>query len=89
MLYDIGIATGATVISEEIGITLDTTEPAAVFGSCKKIIMTKDDTIIIEGSGRQDELEERIAALRDSIQQSTSEYDKEKLQERLGRLTGK
>ena len=52
MLYDIAIATGATVISEEIGITLDTTEPAAVFGSCKKMIMTKDDTIIIEGSGR-------------------------------------
>jgi chaperonin GroEL len=53
MLYDIAISTGGTVISEEIGITLENTEPESAFGSCKKVIITKDDTIIIEGTGEK------------------------------------
>jgi len=88
LLYDIGIATGATVISEEIGITLQNSEPQSVFGSCKKVIVTKDDTIIIEGTGDKAALNERISQLREMIPKTTSDYDREKLEERLGKLTG-
>ena len=88
MLYDMAIATGATVISEEVGLTLHNTEPASAFGSAKKVIITKDDTIIMEGNGDKFALQERIGQIREQISKTTSDYDKEKMEERLAKLTG-
>jgi len=88
MLYDIAITTGATVISEEIGLTLSNSDPENVFGRCKKVIITKDDTVLIEGNAEKSQLEERISQIKDTITRTTSDYDKEKLEERLAKLTG-
>lgn len=88
LLQDLAVSTGATVLSEEIGLSLHNAEPENVVGSCKKIVITKDDTIIIEGSGKKDLVEERIQDIRESIQRTTSDYDKEKYEERLAKLTG-
>ena len=86
-MQDIAIATGAQFISEEVGVTLDGAD-LAVLGQAKKIIITKDDTIIMGGAGAKNDVDERVSSIADQIDQTTSEYDKEKLQERLGRLTG-
>ena len=86
-MHDIAIATGGQFISEEVGVNLETAD-LAVLGQAKKVIITKDDTIIMGGAGAKVEVEERVSSLADQIDGTTSEYDKEKLQERLGRLTG-
>jgi len=68
-------------------LQLETAEVSAL-GTAKKVIITKDDTIIMGGTGAKEDIQERVHSLEDQITKTTSEYDKEKLQERLGRLTG-
>ncbi len=87
MLEDIAILTGGTVISEEVGLTL---EKATIddLGSAKKIQVTKDETVIIDGAGNKSDIEGRVSQIRAQIETSTSEYDKEKLQERVAKLAG-
>lgn len=87
VLYDIAITTGGAVLSEEMGSNMSNTEPADAFGSCKRVLITKDDTIIFQGNGSKEALAERIESIRDQKARTSSEYDKEKLEERLGRLT--
>lgn len=87
MLQDIGILTGAKVISEEIGLSL---EKALLedLGRAKRIVITKDDTTIIDGAGKKADIQSRIEQIRREIDASSSDYDKEKLQERLAKLAG-
>ena len=87
MMQDIAALTGATFISKEIGMNLDEIEPS-MLGSAKKIRITKDETTIIEGSGKKEEIEKRANEIRAAIATSTSDYDKEKLEERLAKLVG-
>ncbi len=87
MLQDIAILTGGTVISEEIGMELEKSTIHDL-GGAKKIIINKDTTTIIDGSGCQKEILKRINNIRQQIDESTSEYDKEKLQERVAKLAG-
>jgi chaperonin GroEL len=87
MLQDIAILTGATVIAEETGRKLDTTEVGDL-GRAEKILVTKDDTTIVGGSGESAEIKGRIDQIRVEIDKSTSDYDSEKLQERLAKLSG-
>ena len=86
-MQDIAIATGATFLSEDVGQSLDGAD-ISVLGSAKQIIITKDDTIIMGGAGTSEEVQERVDAIIGSMENTTSEYDREKLQERMGRLTG-
>jgi len=86
-MQDIAVATGAQFISEDIGLTLDEAE-LDVLGTADKVIITKDDTIIMGGAGDKADVDERTSTIESSIETTTSEYDREKLQERLGRLTG-
>ena len=86
-MQDIAVATGGELVSEEVGMQLEKVTPA-VFGSAKQVIVTKDDTIIIGGSGKKNDVTERINQLRELKDKTTSSYDKEKLEERIGRLTG-
>jgi chaperonin GroEL len=87
MLQDIAILTGGTVISEEVGLSL---EKATLddLGSAKRILVTKENTTIIDGAGRKDEIEARVKQIRAQIEEATSDYDKEKLQERVAKLAG-
>jgi chaperonin GroEL len=87
MLQDIAILTGATVVSEETGRKLDTTEVGDL-GRAEKIVVTKDDTTVIGGKGESAEIKGRIEQIRVEIDKSTSDYDREKLQERLAKLSG-
>jgi chaperonin GroEL len=87
MLQDIAILTGATVIAEETGRKLDTTEITDL-GRAEKIVVTKDDTTVIGGRGESAEIKGRIDQIRVEIDKSTSDYDSEKLQERLAKLSG-
>ncbi len=87
MLEDIAILTGGKLISEELGLKLETTTLADL-GRAKKIIITKDDTTIIEGAGSEIDLKGRIVQIKAQIENTSSEYDKEKLQERLAKLAG-
>ncbi len=87
MLQDIAILTGATVIAEETGRKLDTTEITDL-GRAEKIVVTKDDTTVIGGGGESAEIKGRIEQIRVEIDKSTSDYDSEKLQERLAKLSG-
>jgi len=87
MLQDIAILTGATVISEETGRKLDSTEVADL-GQAEKIVVTKDDTTIVGGRGEGAQIKGRIEQIRVEIDKSTSDYDREKLQERLAKLSG-
>jgi chaperonin GroEL len=87
MMQDIAVSTGATFITEDVGLTLDNSE-IEVMGLAKKIIIDKEDTIVLGGGGEKSALEERIGSIERDIDESTSEYDKEKLQERLAKLTG-
>jgi chaperonin GroEL len=87
MLQDIAILTGATVIAEETGRKLDTTEVTDL-GRAEKIVVTKDDTTIVGGRGESTEIKGRIEQIRVEIDKSTSDYDREKLQERLAKLSG-
>lgn len=86
-MQDIAIATGGQFISEEVGVTLESAD-LAVLGTAKKVIITKDDTIIMGGAGSKNDVDERVSSIAEQIDSTSSEYDKEKLQERLGRLTG-
>lgn len=87
MLQDIAVLTGATVVSDEVGLKLETSE-MSVLGSCEKITINKDNTIVVGGSGEKAQIEARVAQIRSHIATSTSDYDKEKLQERLAKLAG-
>jgi len=87
MLQDIAVLTGGTVISEEIGRKLDSVTVGDL-GQARKVIADKDNTTIVEGKGKTKEIEARIKQIRSEIDISTSDYDKEKLQERLAKLAG-
>ncbi|ROR29601.1 chaperonin GroEL [Inmirania thermothiophila] len=87
MLQDIAILTGGTVISEEVGLTL---EKASLddLGRAKKVIVTKEDTTIVDGAGKKEDIEARVKQIRQQIEETTSDYDREKLQERVAKLAG-
>lgn len=87
MLQDIAILTGATLISEERGFTLESATPD-MLGQAEKATINKDTTIIVGGAGNKDDIADRIALIRNQMETTTSDYDKEKLQERLGKLAG-
>jgi len=87
MLEDIGILTGGKVISEDLGIKLENVQLKDL-GKAKKITIDKDNTTIIEGAGSHAEIEGRVKQLRVQIEETTSDYDREKLQERLAKLVG-
>jgi len=87
MLRDIAILTGGTVISEEIGRKLDSVTLEDL-GSARRIVATKDDTTIIDGAGTPDQIKARMSQIKAQIEDTTSDYDKEKLQERLAKLSG-
>ena len=87
MMNDIAIVTGGTFISEELGIKLEDVT-VEQFGRCEKIVVSKDNTTIINGSGTKDAIEARVNQIKTQIEASTSDYDKEKLQERLAKLAG-
>jgi chaperonin GroEL len=87
MLEDIAVLTGGTVISEEVGLSL---EKATLdhLGQAKKITVSKENTTIVDGAGRSDEIQARVEQIRAQIAESSSDYDKEKLQERVAKLAG-
>ncbi len=87
MIEDIAILTGGTVISEEVGIKLENVT-SDMLGSAKRITVNKDNTTIVDGIGSKDDITGRIAQINANIETTTSEYDKEKLQERLAKLAG-
>ncbi len=87
MLQDLAVLTGGQVISEEVGLSL---EKASLddMGTAKRILVTKENTIVIDGAGRTEDIEARVTQIRTQLEDSTSEYDKEKLQERMAKLAG-
>src|SRR5215470_4356472 len=87
MLEDIAVLTGGKVISEDLGIKLETVQLADL-GRAKKITIDKDNTTIVEGAGKQGDIEGRVKTIRAQIEETTSDYDREKLQERLAKLVG-
>ncbi len=87
MLGDIAILTGGQVISEEVGLKLETAE-LDLLGTARKVVVTKDETTIVEGGGDADQIAGRVAQIRAEIENSDSDYDREKLQERLAKLAG-
>ena len=87
MLEDIAILTGAQVVSEELGMKLENVKLEHL-GNAKKIVVDKDNTTIVEGAGTDEAIKGRIAQLKNQIEDTTSDYDKEKLQERLAKLSG-
>ena len=87
MLNDIATLTGATAIFEDLGTTLENADISCL-GKAKKITIDKENTTIIEGSGKTSDIKGRIAQIRNEIEATTSDYDSEKLQERLAKLSG-
>jgi len=87
MLQDIAILTGATVVSEEVGLKLESAT-LDLLGRARKVVITKDETTIVEGSGDQDQIKGRVQQIRNEIENTDSDYDREKLQERLAKLAG-
>jgi chaperonin GroEL len=87
MLRDIGVLTGGQVISEELGFKLENATLNDL-GRAKRIVVDKDNTTIVDGKGKEDTIQGRIAEIRSAIEKSTSDYDREKLQERLAKLSG-
>lgn len=87
MLQDIAILTGATVISEEVGLSLESTTLEHL-GTAKRTVSNKENTTVIDGAGNQADIEARIKQIRAQIEETTSDYDREKLQERLAKLAG-
>ncbi|MDP3997712.1 MAG: chaperonin GroEL [Candidatus Andersenbacteria bacterium] len=85
MLQDIATVTGGKVISEEVGLKLENTE-VDMLGRADRVMATKDDTTIVGGKGNQEEIDARVAQIKQAIERETSDFDKEKLQERLGKL---
>ncbi|XP_040374104.1 chaperonin CPN60-2, mitochondrial isoform X5 [Rosa chinensis] len=86
-LQDLAVLTGGTVITEELGLNLEKVD-LDMLGTCKKVTISKDDTVILDGAGDKKEIEERCEQIRSAIEASTSDYDREKLQERLAKLSG-
>ena len=87
MMQDIAILTGGTVISEEVGLKLESAG-LELLGRARKVVVTKDETTIVEGSGSDDDIKGRIAQIKAEIDNTDSDYDREKLQERLAKLSG-
>ncbi|WP_043319899.1 chaperonin GroEL [Microbulbifer sp. HZ11] len=87
MLEDIAILTGGTVISEEVGLTLEKVELEQL-GSAKRVVISKDNTVVVDGAGDKTAIDGRVKQIRAEIENSTSDYDKEKLQERVAKLAG-
>ncbi|QDO87685.1 chaperonin GroEL [Ornithinimicrobium ciconiae] len=87
MLADIAILTGGQVISEEVGLSLETAE-LDLLGTARKVVVSKDETTIVEGAGEADAIAGRVSQIRAEIENSDSDYDREKLQERLAKLAG-
>jgi chaperonin GroEL len=87
MLQDIAVLTGGQVISEDLGIKLENVT-LDMLGRAKKVVITKDDTTIVDGAGKKQDIEARVAQIRQQIEDTTSDYDREKLQERLAKLSG-
>jgi chaperonin GroEL len=87
MLQDIAILTGGQVISEEVGLKLETTT-VDLLGTARKVVITKDETTIVDGGGDADQIAGRVSQIRAEIEKSDSDYDREKLQERLAKLAG-
>ena len=87
MLQDMAILTGAQVVSDELGLKLDSID-MSVFGTAKKVIVSKDETTIVSGGGSKEDVAARVAQIRAEISNTDSDYDREKLQERLAKLAG-
>src|SRR5438477_1067633 len=87
MLQDIAILAGGQVISEEVGLKLENTK-LDLLGTARKVVVTKDDTTIVEGGGKEDDIKGRINQIKSEIERTDSDYDREKLQERLAKLSG-
>ncbi|MEP2943764.1 MAG: chaperonin GroEL [Hyphomicrobiales bacterium] len=87
MLEDIAILTGGTVISEEVGVKLESVT-LDMLGTAKKVSISKENTIIVDGAGAKEEIQGRVAQIKSQIEDTTSDYDREKLQERLAKLAG-
>ncbi|HEX6358014.1 chaperonin GroEL [Actinophytocola sp.] len=87
ILQDIAILTGGTVISEDVGLKLDNAD-ISLLGRARKVVVTKDETTIVEGAGDAEQIQGRVNQIRSEIEKSDSDYDREKLQERLAKLAG-
>jgi chaperonin GroEL len=87
MLQDIAIVTGGQVISDEVGLKLENVE-LKMLGRARKVVSTKENTIIVEGKGKKSDIDARVAQIKKQIENSDSDFDKEKLQERLAKLAG-
>jgi len=87
MLQDIAILTGGQVISEDLGMKLENVT-MDMLGTAKKVTITKDETTVVDGAGEKAEIEARVAQIRQQIEETTSDYDREKLQERVAKLAG-
>jgi len=87
MLEDLAVLTGGQVIAEEVGLSLESTTVEQL-GSAKRVVISKDETTIIDGSGDQESIKSRVELIRCEIDNSTSSYDKEKMQERVAKLAG-
>jgi chaperonin GroEL len=87
MLEDIAILTGGQVVSEDLGIKLESVT-LAMLGRAKKVVIEKENTTIVDGAGKKKDIEGRVAQIKQQIEETTSDYDKEKLQERLAKLAG-
>ncbi len=87
MLEDIAIVTGGQVISEDLGIKLENVK-VSMLGTAKKVRITKDDTTVIDGAGKKNDIQARVGQIKQQIEETTSDYDREKLQERLAKLAG-
>ena len=87
MLRDLAILTGARLVSEDVGLTLENVDPADL-GSARRVVATRDETTVIGGGGSKEAIEGRCRELRTRIESSTSDYDREKLEERLAKLSG-
>jgi len=87
MLQDLAVLTGGQVISEDLGIKLESVT-LDMLGTCKRVSITKDDTTVVDGAGKKKDIEARVGQIKAQIEETTSDYDKEKLQERLAKLAG-
>lgn len=87
MMEDIAILTGGKCITEDLGIKLENVGIEDL-GQAKRVVVSKDETVIVEGSGKSSDIEARISQIRRQIKDTTSDYDREKLQERLAKLAG-
>lgn len=87
-LHDIAVLTGATVISDDLGVKLSDTDPASIFGTAKSIKIAKDSTTVVEGAGDKEAITGLVTQLKNQLSETESQYEKEKLQERIAKLAG-